>query len=309
MSPSTRLAVACLAALAVVLGLHPAPSLAPRLTEDQRAARRYSGRGGTSEPRVGVFPCVANGTGPLQQTFLLNVTTGAVTMPDGQCLLRTGDDSVQSAGPCAGAGANGVWTLTPCTAVGCNPKVHWWLVSAVDGKVLGLPGAVGPWTDVWTIDNPTGADYNELWAFNASDSTLRSLCTCPSTPEVLDACVSVQPPPPPPPPCTDFPRVRCHVGQWDSPPTNTPSVRGCWKCARIGRASVINCSRNEQAGVVDGPLLGNGDLGVAFGGSPGAQGLFLGKSDMWASNTAVGQRSPQLHSDTFYTQVRARAAN
>lgn len=209
----------------VAFGLHPAPTRPPPLRVDQRGARRYVGRGGSApaEARVGVFPC--NSSGPLQQTFILDAKSGAVTLPDGQCLLRTGDDNVQSAGPCTGAGADGEWTLSPCTAKGCNPATQSWLVSAVDGKVLGLPGAVGPWTDVWTVDNPTGTLFNELWAFNASDSTVRSLCSCPSSPGVLGGCLSVVPPPPPPPPCTATPRVRCHVGKWDAPPTNTPSVR------------------------------------------------------------------------------------
>lgn len=301
--------LACGLLAGAALGLHPQPTRPPPLREEQRAARRYFGRGGIAptEARVGIFPC--NSSGLLQQTFILNATSGAVTLPDGQCLLRTGDDNVQSAGPCAGAGASGEWTLTPCTARGCNPATQSWLVSAVDGKVLGLPGAVGPWTDVWTVDNPTGADFNELWAFNASDSTVRSLCSCPSTPGVLGGCLSVVPPPPPPPPCTDSPRVRCHVGRWDAPPTNTPSV-----CVSVCEGGVGISSNGQplccppllqQAGVVDGPLLGNGDLGAAFGGSAGAQGVFFGKADMWATNTVVGQRAPQLHSDTFYTQVAA----
>ena len=77
----------------------------------------------------------------------------------------------------------------------------------------------------------------------------------------------------------------------------------------MGTAAHESCHPNprpQQAGVVDGPLLGNGDLGAALGGVPAAQGLFLGKSDMWATNTVVGQRAPQLHSDTFYTQVPGR---
>ena len=41
--------------------------------------------------------------------------------------------------------------------------------------------------------------------------------------------------------CSLVPRVRCHVGVWDAPPAKTPT-----------------------AAVLDGPLLGNGDLGAAL---------------------------------------------
>ena len=53
--------------------------------------------------------------------------------------------------------------------------------AAVD-SVLGLNGAQCPWLFTWSIDNPTGVEKNELWAWNASDSTLRALCDrCPGT--------------------------------------------------------------------------------------------------------------------------------
>ena len=88
----------------------------------------------------------------------------------------------------------------------------------------------------------------------------------------------------PQPACTLTPRVACHVGVWDVPPTHMPS-----------------------SGVVDGPLLGNGDLGagLAAGTSGGAGVWYFGKSDMWATNTGVDAVDPDLHSDTFYTAIGA----
>ncbi len=44
-------------------------------------------------------------------------------------------------------------------------------------------------------DNPTGQLHNELWYYNATDSTIRSLCSCYSPPGILYACLSVVPPP------------------------------------------------------------------------------------------------------------------
>ena len=57
--------------------------------------------------------------------------------------------------------------------------------------------------------------------------------------------------------------VQRHMGIWTSPPTLTPGT----------------------GGVVDGPLLGNGDLGVTGSGSDSGNPevhLWLGKNDFWA---------------------------
>lgn len=152
----------------------------------------------------------------------------------------------------------------------------------LDHRVVGIPGAVGPWVDLWPVDDPTGSLHNELWAWSPADSTLRCLNT--GLPDIFLQCLTVVAPPPPPPPCKLSPRVGCHTGHWSAPPHNTPST-----------------------GVVDGPLLGNGDLGAVLAAPGGGTQLawYLGKSDMWATNTAVDQPEPSLHSDTFYTAIGA----
>ena len=86
--------------------------------------------------------------------------------------------------PCPGAGAcggSGAWIVEPCTAQGCDKASEFWVRNNASSMVLGLPGATCPWLDVWTVDDPTGDQKNELWYVNTSDSTLRTLClTCPA---------------------------------------------------------------------------------------------------------------------------------
>lgn len=84
-----------------------------------------------------------------------------------------------------------------------------------------------------------------------------------------------------------------HVGRWTSAPTRTPST--------------------VQVSVPDGPLLGNGDLGVVTAphrdsyplsptSTPGNQTFWLGKNDFWSSNTAVDSNDPaDLHCQMAYT--------
>lgn len=210
------------------------------------------------------------------------------------CLRRTGDDSVVSVGLCD-ASPESVWFLEPCTASGCSDTLGMaWIRSSLDKRVLGLPGAVGPYVDVWTADNPTGVLHNELWRYNASDGTIRSLCQCTSPQgNLLGGCLAsvLTPPPPPSPPppsppapCTQWPRVKCFAPQWvgDLPQSKPPG-----------------------GVVVNGPLLGNGDVGAVLGAADnGARVLFyFGKSDLWNTNADVDARSPKLNSDTFYRQL------
>ncbi len=215
------------------------------------------------------------------QTFALDATTHVLS--GDLCLTRdAGDDESVVAGACDGSSPLTSWTLTPCTVAGCEPSSNQSVVTSLlgDARVLGIPGAVGPWADVWTLDNPTGSFHNELWAYNATDGTVRSLNTG-GPPDIFQQCLTLFYPPPPPPPCTLTPRVRCHVGVWDSPPSRVPST-----------------------GVVDGPLLGNGDLGAVFASSSASPfSIFFGKGDMWATNTEVDKAEPSLHSDTFYTAI------
>jgi len=50
--------------------------------------------------------------------------------------------------------------------------------------------------------------------------------------------------------------------------------------------------RTPSRSSVDGPLLGNGDMGVVFGGTPAEQHLFLCKNDMWRLQHGYGNSSP-----------------
>jgi hypothetical protein len=67
----------------------------------------------------------------------------------------------------------------------------------------------------------------------------------------------------------DAPIVAKHVAIFAKPPQHVPT-----------------------RGMVDGPLLGNGDVGVVLAGPPDAQQFHLGKNDFWrrhdASVMAVG---------------------
>lgn len=57
-----------------------------------------------------------------------------------------------------------------------------------------------------------------------------------------------------------------HVGVWDSPPTGVPSTK-----------------------VAEGPLLGNGDMGVVLGGSRASLDFFIGLNQFWAIETVTVQ--------------------
>jgi len=68
-------------------------------------------------------------------------------------------------------------------------------------------------------------------------------------------------------------------------------------------------------GMPDGPLLGNGDIGVVQAGPPGALAYYIGKNDFWGIKTqapmAVGQvrfSIPQLAGATFRTEQDLRQA-
>ena len=138
-------------------------------------------------PRAGVFPC-GGGDPALLQTVAINTTTGVLTTSDGRCFLLTSDDLVVSVGPCGG-GLDSVWSVVPCTASNCVTG-DVWVVTPVNGKVWGMPGAVCPWVDIYPPDKPAGQLKNQLFTYNATDRTLRTECSnCPGL------CVSVVPPP------------------------------------------------------------------------------------------------------------------
>ena len=119
-------------------------------------------------PRVGVFPC----DGSASQNMKYNSATGEVRLPGNSCFSPNIDGTVVSSGACT---MEQVWSVTPCTATGCNAG-EFWVQNNADKRVLGLPGATCPWLDTWTVDDPTGDQKNELWYFNSTDSTLRTLC-------------------------------------------------------------------------------------------------------------------------------------
>jgi hypothetical protein len=120
--------------------------------------------------RIGVAAC--GGADAAAQRMMLNVSTGEVRLPGNLCFSPDADGEVIAPGPC---NSENVWIVTPCTAAGCN-KGEFWVRNTVSMRVLGFPGANCPWIDDWTVDDPTGVEKNELWVFNASDSTLRTLC-------------------------------------------------------------------------------------------------------------------------------------
>ena len=284
MSPRSHSLIAALTLLLIQLtiSLQPPPSTQHQRQPPSTTVRAYLAA--AQLPHIRVLRCGTDSSAA--QTFE-RLPNSSLLLADGRCLLRNAAaENGITAGPCDDSSSS-KWMLAPCTATGCTTGSNQsWVLSALDGRVLGIPGAVGPTVDVWTVDNPTGALHNELWAWNASDATVRSLNL--GSPNIFQQCLSVVAPPPPPPPCTLSPRVGCHVGTWDSAPMRTPSN-----------------------GVVDGPLLGNGDLGavLSFGAAEGYT-LHLGKSDLWATNTGVDLPAPPpLHSDTFYTSIAGGQLN
>jgi len=272
---------------ALASALQPPPLASPPRAQPSLTARHYA----AASPTLSVRAC--GSSAGQTQAFSLDAATRALTLADGRCLLRSASSpGGVTAGTCDGS-ASSAWSLAPCRAAGCSGNMTL-IASAADGEVLGIPGAVGPSVAMWTVDDPTGACHNELWAWSGADATLRSLCVnrgepgsppaCPAGPPIYNYCLTVVEPPPPPPPCTRTPRVACHAGVWDAAPTRTPS-----------------------SAVVDAPLLGNGDLGAGLATAAGGAAAvwWLGKGDMWATNTCVDQPTPALHSDTFYTAIGA----
>lgn len=266
-----------------VLALQPLPEspVFPTNSASQDTILSYHRRStASSSSTIGVFPCDGKAG---EQTFLLDslyrITING-TVDGKNCLYRTGTNTVATA-PCDSSLLT-QWTVTPCTATGCIPSNQSWILNGLDNYTLGIPGAVGPWVDVWSIDNPTGEYHNELWSYDYPTSTIRSLNASPNPPNIYNQCLTIVLPPPPPPPCTLTSRVACHRGIWSTAPSRTPSN-----------------------GVVDGPLLGNGDIGAAVSYDDGTGGVvyWIGKGDMWATNTDVDQVIPSLHSDTFYTSI------
>ncbi len=299
MPPLLLLAACAALAAGLASALQPPPRAAPRRARPSLSARRYDGGGGgggAALPALSIRACAGAAAPGQTQAFALDAATRALALADGRCLLRRADaPGGVTAGACTG-GADSNWTLRSCDVPGCTSGSNEsFVASALDGEVVGVPGAVGPDVAMWTVDSPTGACHNELFAWNAADASLRSLClnkgdagsppVCPDGPSILGLCLTVvepPPPPPPPPPCFLRPRAACHVGVWDAAPHRTPS-----------------------SGVVDGPLLGNGDLGAGLSASGAAATWWIGKSDMWATNTAVDSPTPTLHSDAFYTAIGA----
>lgn len=151
---------------------------------------------------IGVFECGGYLEG--RQTIAMDAGQGgALTLPSGLCFSYTYDGYVEGL-PC-NASNSAPWKLTPCTAAGCTSGAHFWVESPItqpNKQVLGIDGAQCPWVDAWTIDDPTGVMKNELWYYNASDSTVRTWCAnCPRT------CLTVGYEPPPPPPGPPVPTL------------------------------------------------------------------------------------------------------
>ena len=82
------------------------------------------------------------------------------------------------------------------------------------------------------------------------------------------------------------PIVSRHAAQFDKPPQHVPTH-----------------------GMADGPLLGNGDLGVVVAGPPEAQQFHLGKNDFWRRNDpsviavgSVGFAIPALQKASYHQE-------
>lgn len=65
--------------------------------------------------------------------------------------------------------------------------------------------------------------------------------------------------------------IQTHKAVWTSPPEKTPANHS-----------------------VDGPLMGNGDMGVCIGGQPEALRFFLSKNDFWRLKSKARQSSPKV---------------
>ena len=81
------------------------------------------------------------------------------------------------------------------------------------------------------------------------------------------------------------------VGNWSGAPTSTPI--GPVSCTHPGWPWTC-ASSTSRSGDVDGPILGNGDVGVSIGWTPFSAGdnnhsglsFFLGSNQMWAARTS-----------------------
>lgn len=133
-------------------------------------------------PPIAVGSC----TNTPDQIFSLDTSTNVITLPNGQCFIPSSDGTSIFGGACS---STTVWKVTPCTATGCSTG-EMWIQNTNTNMVLGIPGATCPYLDEWTVDNPTGQYKNELWYFNTTDNTLRTLCT-----NCANQCVTVQTPP------------------------------------------------------------------------------------------------------------------
>ena len=136
--------------------LQPPPRALPPRAQPSLTARRYGAA--AANPTLSVLACGA--AAGQTQTFAVDVRTRALTLADGRCLLRSGAaPGGVTAGACGLASSN--WTLPPCRVPGCDSSGNEsFVLSAVDGQVLGVPGAVGPSVAMWTVDSPTGACRN-----------------------------------------------------------------------------------------------------------------------------------------------------
>ena len=152
---------------------------------------------------IGFFEC--GGYLRERQVMSLDGPSGALALPLGLCLQANQQGQWVVAAPC-GANNSAAWRVVPCTATGCRAGSDFWVVAPFvtpnpnpnhTHQVLGFQGGSCPWIMTWSEDNPTGGCLNELFYWNASDSTLRAhCCNCQST------CLTVNhtyPPPPPPP--------------------------------------------------------------------------------------------------------------
>ena len=85
-----------------------------------------------------------------------------------------------------------------------------------------LPSVIGQ--SVVVENRPSvGAIVGSTYVAKAKPDGYTLLMGAPG-PIIFNQCLTVTEPPPPPPPCTLTPRVACHVGVWDSPPSRTPSA-------------------------------------------------------------------------------------
>ena len=125
---------------------------------------------------VGVLPC----DGRAEQVVRVDSASGLVTLAGGRCLAQA--DGRVFAGPCNSGTA---WRLAACTAKGCAAGDSWMLLNVstcVQSQLAaGCPRVIQAQCPYETPvsfgapSDPTDAGRAQLWALNATDSTLRSL--------------------------------------------------------------------------------------------------------------------------------------